>query len=517
MKRTLPSLLQPLHTDEFLPVAPHTALARATAMVEHALPDVARTLGIDATVYAHDPRATALALRAIDTTHGGGFYAFPRSSVFDADAVKEALGAEAGLPPEITEPQRSGGEPRGSEKYLAADGREHQRESGSIERTSNQPAGRAEVLVIERTSRVVDVQTHLVDPTLWVGPHANALGRFLQLVDPERWPGEIDPRLIDAAAWASLMFGTSETGVALLTSTPGPAGENVLENTQIAAVRDVTDRYAGSGRVLTHTIAHPNLGPAELDRVVDWSRDLRPSAWKVYTLAGPPTAASPTGGWFLDDAEVGLPFLERVQAVGPKIVCAHKGLGGPIPDASVAAASPRDIGPAAAAFPDLTFVVYHSGYERNPSGQEAAFDPINPSGVDRLIASCAAHGIGRDGNVYAELGSTWFLMLRRPVEAAHVLGKLLLHFGAERILWGTDSTWYGSPQPLIDAFRAFTIPERMQETFGYPPLTAAAKAAILGHNAARLYGIDLDAVSAWPDVPVASLTPHLLAAMDTSR
>ena len=461
MKRTLPSLLQPLHTDEFLPVAPHTALARATAMVEHALPDVARTLGIDATVYAHDPRATALALRAIDTTHGGGFYAFPRSSVFDADAVKEALGAV------------------------------------------NQP--------------VVDVQTHLVDPTLWVGPHANALGRFLQLVDPERWPGEIDPRLIDAAAWASLMFGTSETGVALLTSTPGPAGENVLENTQIAAVRDVTDRYAGSGRVLTHTIAHPNLGPAELDRVVDWSRDLRPSAWKVYTLAGPPTAASPTGGWFLDDAEVGLPFLERVQAVGPKIVCAHKGLGGPIPDASVAAASPRDIGPAAAAFPDLTFVVYHSGYERNPSGQEAAFDPINPSGVDRLIASCAAHGIGRDGNVYAELGSTWFLMLRRPVEAAHVLGKLLVHFGAERILWGTDSTWYGSPQPLIDAFRAFTIPERMQETFGYPPLTASAKAAILGLNAARLYGIDLEAVSARPDVPVASLTPHLLAAMDTSR
>ncbi len=541
MKRLLPSLLRPLHTDEFLPVAPHTALARATAMVEHAMPDVARALGVDAAVYAHDRRATALALRAIDTTHGGGFFTHSTEAIYDLTRLSgpkspsrsaAEVSSEAGRPRtfqapwpatvravrksrsaaqvsspggghSMPEPQRRGGEPRGSEKYLAADGREHQREPGSTSRTSNQP--------------VVDVQTHLVDPRLWVGPHANALGRFLQLVDPERWPGEIDPRLIDAAAWASLMFGTSETAVALLTSTPGPAGENVLENAQIAAVRDVTDRYAGSGRVLTHTIVHPNLGSAELDRVVDWSRDLRPSAWKVYTLAGPPTAASPTGGWFLDDAEVGLPFLERVHAVGPKIVCAHKGLGGPIPDASVAAASPRDVGPAAAAFPDLTFVVYHSGYERNPDGQEAAFDPINPSGVDRLIASCAAHGIGRDGNVYAELGSTWFLMLRRPVEAAHVLGKLLAHFGPERILWGTDSTWYGSPQPLIDAFGAFTIPERMQEAFGYPPLTATAKAAILGLNAARLYGIDLDAVSAQPDVPVASLTPHLLAAMDTSR
>ena len=43
--------------------------------------------------------------------------------------------------------------------------------------------------------------------------------------------------------------------------------------------------------------------------------------------------------------------------------------------------------------------------------------------------------------------------------------------GEDRILWGTDSIWYGSPQSLIDAFRAFTIPERMQDEFGYPALT----------------------------------------------
>ena len=70
--------------------------------------------------------------------------------------------------------------------------------------------------------------------------------------------------------------------------------------------------------------------------------------------------------------------------------------------------------------------------------------------------------------MYAELGSTWFLMLRRPVEAAHVLGKLLAALGPERIVWGTDSTWYGSPQPLIDAFRAFEIPERMQARVRLP-------------------------------------------------
>ena len=158
--------------------------------------------------------------------------------------------------------------------------------------------------------------------------------------------------------------------------------------------------------------------------------------------------------------------------------------------------------------------MYHSGYERDPDGAEGAFDPIAPSGVDRLVASARAHGIGPGGNVYAELGSTWFLVLRRPVEAAHVLGKLLVQFGPERILWGTDSTWYGSPQPLIDAFRAFTIPERMQAEFGYPPLTDAVKARILGANAA-------DALRhrrrprATP--PPADLAPALLAAMDAAR
>ena len=141
---------------------------------------------------------------------------------------------------------------------------------------------------------------------------------------------------------------------------------------------------------------------------------------------GPPTTASPTGGWFLDDDEIGFPFLERVRALGPPVVAVHKGIGGPIPSASVAAASPRDIGPAAAAFPDVTFVVYHSGYERDPDGEEGAYDPDNATaGVDRLVRSLADAGIGPGANVYAELGSTWFLMLRRPVEAAHVLGKLL--------------------------------------------------------------------------------------------
>lgn len=461
---SVPPLLRRASSDEYAPLPWTPRDRRALTELGRSLPERARIVGMSAQEYRFDRRGTASTLQALDAAHGGGFFDVPEAAAFDLAAAEAAF---AGAGP------------------------------------------------------VVDVQTHLVDPQRWSGSHAAALAGFLTMVDPDRWPGGVDPRAIDAGAWASLVFGASETAVALLTSTPGPAASNVLTNAQIASAREVVDRYAGSGRVLTHSIVHPNLGEAELDAMAGWSETLRPSGWKCYTLWGPPTNASPTGGWLLDDEEIGFPFLERVRALGPRVVATHKGLGGPIPDASVAAASPRDIGPAAAAFPDIDFIVYHSGYERDPDGAEGPYVPGHATrGVDRLVATLAEHAIGPGANVYAELGTTWFLMLRRPVEAAHVLGKLLVALGPDRILWGTDSVWYGSPQPLIDAFRAFRIPEAMQEQYGYPPLDADAKERILGVNARRVYGIadaTLERVAAERDASwVANAAPALARALATA-
>jgi uncharacterized protein len=240
--------------------------------------------------------------------------------------------------------------------------------------------------------------------------------------------------------------------------------------------------------VLTHTIVHPNLGTAELDAMETWRDTLRPAGWKVYTLWAPPGHGT---GWSLDD-DVGAAFLECVQSLGPRIVCAHKGIAGPVANRAPASASPRDVGPAAAAFPDVTFVVYHSGYDIDPE-EEGPHSADPQRGVSRLVTSVADAGVPPGANVYAELGSTWYLVLRRPTEAAHVLGKLLGAVGEDRILWGTDSVWYGPPQPLIDAFRSFQIPERLQEAHGYPALTDTVKAKILGLNAARLYDVDVGA------------------------
>jgi hypothetical protein len=73
-----------------------------------------------------------------------------------------------------------------------------------------------------------------------------------------------------------------------------------------------------------------------------------------------------------------------------------------------------------------------------------------------------------------------------------VIGKLLKHLGEDRILWGTDAIWFGSPQDQIQAFRAFEISPEFQERYGYPALTPERKAKIFGLNAARVYKLDLD-------------------------
>jgi predicted TIM-barrel fold metal-dependent hydrolase len=225
-----------------------------------------------------------------------------------------------------------------------------------------------------------------------------------------------------------------------------------------------------------------------------WHDKLHPVGWKVYTAGvilgqrGPGRSVPDSARWMLDDERVGMPFLARARDLGSKVICSHKGLSRDVDNGS-----PRDIGPCAKAFPELAFIVYHSGYE--PELAEGPYtEETSGIGVNRLIKALYDNEIPRGGNVYAELGTTWFCLIKRPEEAAHLLGKLLVHLGADNIIWGSDSIWYGPSQPVIDAFRASQIPDWMQEEFGYPALTPEIKDKILCRNAARIYGFDIDAL-----------------------
>jgi predicted TIM-barrel fold metal-dependent hydrolase len=330
---------------------------------------------------------------------------------------------------------------------------------------------------------VFDVQTHYLDYDLSRGGAGISGIDGLANAFPQRACGEADARAcFSVEQYLDLLFNQSDTSMMILTAIPIADAVNPLSMPHMEAARHLADRVCGDGRVLLHGGVQPTMGAAgaQIDGMQQLREDHPIVGWKVYTHA-------PGDGWWLDDhdadaPQVGEAFLAKVEAVGPRIVCVHKGFSG-----GSAYASPADIGPAARAHPDLRFVVYHSGFEGGVT--EGPYDERG-RGVDRLVASLRAAGVGPGGNVYAELGSTWWNLVRDPTQAAHVLGKLLLAVGPDNVLWGTDSLWYGSPQDQIQAFRAFEISAELRARYGYPALTADLKRKILGTNALALYAVD---------------------------
>jgi hypothetical protein len=322
---------------------------------------------------------------------------------------------------------------------------------------------------------VFDLQTHFLEYDLST-PTGNFGSGF-----PQASCGEADPRAcFSVDYYLDEIFLRSDTNRCVVSAIPASDDNGPLSTARMDDARRLADRLCGDGRVLLHGQALPAIGDldARLDGMNALVQQYPIKAWKVYTHAPTP--------WFLDDhdpsvKQVGNAFLDRARATGIDIVSVHKGFGG-----GSRYASPVDIGPAARAHPDLKFVVYHSGYEAD--GMEGPYDP-DGGGVDRLVRTLSDASIPPGSNVYAELGSTWFNVMRDPDQAAHTLGKVLVAVGPDNVVWGTDSIWYGSPQAQIEAFRAFEITPEYQERFGYPPLTAELKRKILGANGAALYGV----------------------------
>ena len=397
---------------------------------------------------------------------------------------------------------------------------------------------------------IVDMQLHtgsfstssIAHPPTGPELHSSSRDRYPWLVGPSECLNA--PQCYDRNAFINGVLLGSDTSIAVVSGHPyrlgpdgsGDAGVAVLTNEDSIGLTEFLGRDY-PGRVLGHAMVMPNDRPE-----VQWATMERLHAhyanWKTYTPWDP--ERSGTGYWL--DRGVGPEMLQRGLDLGAPIFCVHKGLPLPGTTAGVESpTSPRDVGPAANMFPDAHLVIYHSAFEHGMAGGESSFpmaDPMAESrwgpgagswpegpydeqdpevmglypldrGVNSLIRSLRVNNIGPNGtrldgssgpttHVYAECGSVWpNLMTGRVEEAMHYWGKLLLHVGEDRILWGTDCLWYGSPQPCIEAFRAFEISEQLQESYGYPALTPLRKAKILGLNAARLQstrpGVQIDA------------------------
>jgi predicted TIM-barrel fold metal-dependent hydrolase len=237
---------------------------------------------------------------------------------------------------------------------------------------------------------------------------------------------------------------------------------------------------------LAHGLVMPQLGRVDLDFMDQQAETLKVDAWKCYT-GSPPKGFE--HGWWLSDETVAYPMLEKAQALGITKICAHKGLPlGPVADYN----HPCDILQAASDFPKLDFLIYHSGFlgTSRINLEEAKNGEIPwTSEFCRLKLQQP-----KLKNIYMELGSTFGqLVITKPIICAHLLGQILLAFGEDHIIWGTDSIWYGTPQWQIEAFRRFQIPAELQEKHHYPALTKDLKAKVFGLNAANLFKVDVEA------------------------
>ncbi len=267
----------------------------------------------------------------------------------------------------------------------------------------------------------------------------------------------------------------------VLSFVPSRRDAEPLTIEEAAATAEIVERMEGTHRLLVHGRVNPNQD-GDLEGMDELAERWKVSAWKTYTQWGPDGE-----GYFLSD-DRGLAFIDKARKLGIKNICVHKGI--PFGKESYEHSLCDDIGEVAKRYPDVNFLIYHSGFV--PGQGEGAYDPARNEGIDSLIKTVVENDVPRNGNVYAELGSTWRLLMRDPDSAAHALGKLFKYVGEDNVLWGTDSIWYGSPQDQIQAFRTFQIAEELREKHGYPEITPALRAKVFGLNAMKPYQISAE-------------------------
>jgi predicted TIM-barrel fold metal-dependent hydrolase len=305
-----------------------------------------------------------------------------------------------------------------------------------------------------------------------------------------------DRGTIDDLSWQNFVkevFLDSETSIGLISTPPGPYPQAaVVPPKEMAHIRDEINRLAGSRRMLAHGLATPQLGSADLEFMAMQAETLGVEAWKCYT------GSCPKGfdrGWWMDDETISYPMLEQARKLNVKRVCVHKGLPlGPVPDYN----HPKDLIKAAKDFPDITFLVYHSGF-KTVAGIDEVFAQTGEIPWTTEFCRMKKRESGLT-NIYMELGSTFAqLVTAHPEICAHLIGQVVEAFGVDHVLWGTDSIWSGSPQWQIEAFRRFQLPDNLIERYRYQPLTRDVKARIFGLNAARVFDVDVTATRR--DVP----------------
>lgn len=333
---------------------------------------------------------------------------------------------------------------------------------------------------------VFDVHTHHVMPSgPWRRNAPETVGLVRGMLPPDCMAAD-DLECVNRAAYLHDLFLASDTTVALLSDVPNSGPDDApMPFADAIGTSRLADSltHGGAPRVLVHDVIAPNFGDlgARLDGMVADVEGGHVAAFKVYTAWGPGGR-----GFSLEDPALGLPVVQKAHDLGVKVFCAHKGL--PLVRFDREHNRPDDMVAISRQFPDMQFVVFHGAWDKGR--REGPYDASARLGIDTFQRALDKYGVPPNDNVWVDLGTVWRATLSDPTQAAHVLGKLLARVGEDRVLWGTDAVWFGSPQPQLMAFRAFEISAEYQDRFGYPALTPEVKRKVLGLNGASLFGLD---------------------------
>ncbi len=359
---------------------------------------------------------------------------------------------------------------------------------------------------------IFDVQTHFTD--------GFALGfRTAEFVKNMGFNLSNDPDEYSFPNFVKELFFDSETSLVVISGVPGreinkdKAG-NILEGRDrrggvlpswlMSQAKGQLNKISGSTRALCQGNCAPNHYwdrtknkpdfPALFEQMEREVKQYGIDSWKWYCHTDPGRSGN---GFRMDDEEMAYPFYEKSAALGLKTISVHKGYAAQSRTLGHFA-HPGDLEKAALDHPEFNFIAYHSAMKHGPG--EPEFE--RPEFFDPETGDFAWHaelmnikkrnpGIN---NIHPEIGSAFgTTAIVHPVMCQHLIGKNIQTYGADHVIWGTDCLWWGSPQWVIDAMKRFQISDELCEKFGYQKVTKEDKAKIFGLNAARIYGVDVEA------------------------
>jgi predicted TIM-barrel fold metal-dependent hydrolase len=325
-----------------------------------------------------------------------------------------------------------------------------------------------ETLVVDAVVHALNMRESNITYPPMAGPLRNfvyGLHAMLSPANEYRLPPDKLLRDWQGEVLGKVLFLESDVDLAVYHSLPL---QDFLKDGGSALEKGIGMRRRSPQRVHLHPAIDPLEGENALAKMEDYVKELGAIGIKIYPARYRNGQTIPIR---LNDPKLGIPVIEKAHQLGVRCIAVHKAFPiGPV-DFSVFGVSDVEV---AGRFPEMNFEVLHPGF---------------------AFLEETSWLLARYPNVYVNLEWTMGLVFSSPRRFAEILGTVLQWGGEDRIFWASGCM-SAHPQPTLEAFWAFQMPDDLMKGYGFPPLTETAKRKIVGENWCRMHGLDMSAAKA---------------------